>query len=156
MSCLEESPRPLLARACAPVTKERFDEAEYPAVGGSTCGGCGARCDVARHGGPGAESDARYEAPRDARRDLVWAVQRRVLGHIHTSLDAARFEPARIDHAVEATWQVRHHRQRERQSHRFGAVAAGTTYTGAVSGKSMSGSYKTPQGGGKWSALKTS
>ena len=39
---------------------------------------------------------------------------------------------------------------------KFGAVGAGATYTGAVSGKSMSGSYKSPQGGGKWSAHKTS
>jgi hypothetical protein len=38
----------------------------------------------------------------------------------------------------------------------FGAVGAGATYTGSVSGKSMSGSYKSPQGGGKWSAHKTS
>ena len=39
---------------------------------------------------------------------------------------------------------------------KFGAVGAGATYTGSVSGKSMSGSYKSPQGGGKWSARKTS
>ena len=39
---------------------------------------------------------------------------------------------------------------------KFGAVGAGATYTGSVSGKSMSGSYKTPQGGGKWSARKKS
>ena len=39
---------------------------------------------------------------------------------------------------------------------RFGAVGAGATYTGSVSGKSMSGSYKTAQGGGTWSAHKTS
>ena len=38
----------------------------------------------------------------------------------------------------------------------FGAVGAGATYTGAVSGKSMSGSYKSPRGGGRWSAHKTS
>jgi hypothetical protein len=38
----------------------------------------------------------------------------------------------------------------------FGAVGAGATYTGSVSGKSMSGSYKTPKGGGTWSAHKTS
>ncbi len=38
----------------------------------------------------------------------------------------------------------------------FGAVGAGATYTGSVSGNSMSGSYKTGQGGGKWSAHKTS
>ena len=39
---------------------------------------------------------------------------------------------------------------------KFGALGAGATYTGAVSGKSMSGSYKSPQGGGTWSAHKTS
>lgn len=38
----------------------------------------------------------------------------------------------------------------------FGAVAAGATYTGSVSGKSMSGAYKTAMGGGRWSAHKTS
>lgn len=38
----------------------------------------------------------------------------------------------------------------------FGAVAVGATYTGSVSGKSMSGTYKSPQGGGTWSARKTS
>jgi hypothetical protein len=38
----------------------------------------------------------------------------------------------------------------------FGAVAVGVTYTGTVSGKSMSGHYKTPSGGGTWSARKTS
>jgi hypothetical protein len=38
---------------------------------------------------------------------------------------------------------------------KFGAVGAGATYSGSVSGKSMSGSYKTAQGGGKWSAHKS-
>ncbi len=37
----------------------------------------------------------------------------------------------------------------------FGAVGAGATYTGTWSGKAMSGHYKTPQGGGTWSATKT-
>jgi hypothetical protein len=37
----------------------------------------------------------------------------------------------------------------------FGAVGAGATYTGKVSGKSMSGKYKTAQGGGSWSAKKS-
>ena len=36
----------------------------------------------------------------------------------------------------------------------FGVVGAGATYTGSVSGKSMSGSYKSPQGNGTWSAHK--
>jgi hypothetical protein len=36
---------------------------------------------------------------------------------------------------------------------RFGTVGgAATTYSGTVSGDSMSGSYNTPQGGGSWSA----
>ena len=38
----------------------------------------------------------------------------------------------------------------------FGAVGAGATYTGSVSGASMSGRYKTGNGGsGRWSARKT-
>lgn len=36
----------------------------------------------------------------------------------------------------------------------FGVVGAGATYKGTVSGKSMSGSYTSPQGGGSWSAHK--
>jgi hypothetical protein len=36
----------------------------------------------------------------------------------------------------------------------FGAVGVGATYTGSVSGKSMSGTYSSPKGGGKWSAHK--
>ena len=39
---------------------------------------------------------------------------------------------------------------------RFGTVSGGITYTGSVSGKSMSGHYQTPGGGGSWSAHKTS
>jgi hypothetical protein len=38
----------------------------------------------------------------------------------------------------------------------FGAVGAGATYTGSVSGKSMSGSYDAAPQGGSWSAKKTS
>jgi hypothetical protein len=38
---------------------------------------------------------------------------------------------------------------------RFGVVKVGATYTGSVSGTSMSGTYRTPQGGGSWSAHKT-
>lgn len=38
----------------------------------------------------------------------------------------------------------------------FGAVGVGAIYSGSVSGKSMSGHYKTPQGGGTWSAHKRS
>jgi hypothetical protein len=38
----------------------------------------------------------------------------------------------------------------------FGAVGAGATYTGSVSGTSMSGRYKTGIGGGTWSARKMS
>jgi hypothetical protein len=36
----------------------------------------------------------------------------------------------------------------------FGVVGAGATYTGSVSGNSMSGHYRSPQGGGSWSAHK--
>lgn len=39
---------------------------------------------------------------------------------------------------------------------KFGAVGAGASYTGKVSGKTMSGSYLSPKGGGTWSAHKTS
>ena len=40
---------------------------------------------------------------------------------------------------------------------RFGTVgSAAITYSGSVSGKSMSGHYSTPGGGGSWSAHKTS
>ncbi len=39
---------------------------------------------------------------------------------------------------------------------RFGTVGSSAiTYSGSVSGKSMSGSYHTPGGGGSWSAHKT-
>ena len=39
----------------------------------------------------------------------------------------------------------------------FGTVgSAAITYSGSVSGKSMSGSYQTSGGGGSWSAHKTS
>ena len=40
---------------------------------------------------------------------------------------------------------------------RFGTVgSAAITYSGSVSGKSMSGTYHTPKGGGSWSARRTS
>jgi hypothetical protein len=39
---------------------------------------------------------------------------------------------------------------------KFGAVGVGARYSGSVSGKSMSGRYTTPQGGGSWSASKAS
>ncbi len=40
---------------------------------------------------------------------------------------------------------------------RFGTVGSvAITYSGTVSGSSMSGSYSTPNGGGSWSASKTS
>jgi ABC-type transport system substrate-binding protein len=38
---------------------------------------------------------------------------------------------------------------------KFGAVTVGATYTGAVSGKTMSGRYKSAGGGGRWSAHRT-
>ena len=37
----------------------------------------------------------------------------------------------------------------------FGAVGVGATYTGSLSGTSMSGTYNSPNGGGPWSAHKT-
>jgi hypothetical protein len=39
---------------------------------------------------------------------------------------------------------------------RFGVVKVGAVYTGTWSGKSMSGRYQTPSGGGPWSAHKSS
>jgi len=39
---------------------------------------------------------------------------------------------------------------------KFGVVNVGARYSGSVSGKSMSGTYTTPQGGGSWSAHKSS
>jgi hypothetical protein len=39
---------------------------------------------------------------------------------------------------------------------RFGVVGVGATYKGTVSGKTMSGTYHTPQGDGTWSAKKSS
>lgn len=36
----------------------------------------------------------------------------------------------------------------------FGAVSVGATYTGSASGTSMSGTWKSPEGGGSWSAHK--
>ncbi len=38
----------------------------------------------------------------------------------------------------------------------FGTVGAGASYTGAVSGNTMSGTYKSVPAGGTWSAHKTS
>jgi len=38
----------------------------------------------------------------------------------------------------------------------FGAVGVGATYTGTVSGRSMSGRWKSANRGGTWSARKTS
>jgi hypothetical protein len=39
---------------------------------------------------------------------------------------------------------------------KFGAVSVGAKYKGTVRGKSMSGTWTSPQGGGSWSATKTS
>jgi hypothetical protein len=39
---------------------------------------------------------------------------------------------------------------------KFGAVGVGAKYKGKVSGKSMSGTWTSPQGGGSWSATKAS
>jgi hypothetical protein len=42
-----------------------------------------------------------------------------------------------------------------RKAIKFGAVGVGATYTGTVAGKSMSGTWKSGQGGGSWSARQT-
>ena len=39
---------------------------------------------------------------------------------------------------------------------KFGAVSVGAKYKGHVSGNSMSGTWTSPQGGGSWSATKSS
>jgi len=39
---------------------------------------------------------------------------------------------------------------------KFGAVGVGATYTGSVSGKTMSGTYQASPAGGSWGAIKTS
>ena len=39
---------------------------------------------------------------------------------------------------------------------KFGAVSVGAKYKGKVRGTSMSGTWTSPQGGGSWSATKTS
>ena len=39
---------------------------------------------------------------------------------------------------------------------KFGAVSVGAKYKGKVKGKSMSGTWTSPRGGGSWSATKTS
>jgi hypothetical protein len=39
---------------------------------------------------------------------------------------------------------------------KFGAVSVGAKYKGTFKGKSMSGSWTSPQGGGSWSATKAS
>jgi hypothetical protein len=39
---------------------------------------------------------------------------------------------------------------------KFGAVSVGARYKGKVSGSSMSGTWTSPQGGGSWSATKSS
>jgi hypothetical protein len=38
---------------------------------------------------------------------------------------------------------------------KFGVVGAGASYSGSVSGDSMSGTYNSPRGGGSWSASKS-
>jgi hypothetical protein len=39
---------------------------------------------------------------------------------------------------------------------KFGAVSVGATYKGKVKGRTMSGTWTSPQGGGTWSATKVS
>ena len=38
---------------------------------------------------------------------------------------------------------------------KFGAVSVGAKYKGKVQGRSMSGTWTSPQGGGSWSATKS-
>ena len=70
-------------------------------------------------------------------------------------LELSRIEAARLDRSLEPARELWHHRQRPaRGAIKLGTVGAGTLYTGTVFGNTMSGSYKTPGGGGKWSARK--
>jgi hypothetical protein len=72
---------------------------------------------------------------------LTWAqTGSRLVGSIHLSNPAGKYG---ITGKVGRSGAIQ-----------FGVVGAGATYTGSVSGNSMSGSYKSPQGGGSWSAHK--
>ena len=123
--------------------------------GGDACGGCGARRGVG-HEATLAAIRAIDAAPLVARRDVVgrysgafsgtftlgWTQSGSILrGSITLSSPHGKYG---IGGSVKGN------------AINFGAVGVGATYTGSVSGKSMSGSYKSPQGGGRWSARKTS
>ena len=87
---------------------------------------------------------------------MVWAVQRRLLGEF-----TLQWTQSRSSLHGSITLSNPHGKYPitgtvHGKAIQFGAVGAGATYTGSVSGKSMSGSYKTGKGGGKWSAHKTS
>jgi hypothetical protein len=90
---------------------------------------------------------------------MVREVQRGVLGHVRASLEAVRQSGSRLSGSIKlsrpsGTYPVTG--TLRGTAIKFGAVGAGATYTGAVHGDSMSGRYKTGQGGGSWSAHKAS
>ena len=89
-------------------------------------------------------------------RDVVWAVQRRLLGHVHASLGTERLEVDRNDHSLEPAGKVRGQRDRQRQNDQLRDPRCGRQLTGSVSGNTMSGTYKSVPAGGTWSAHKTS
>ena len=91
-----------------------------------------------------------------ARRDLVREVQRRFSGtfRLHWKQSGSRLSGSIALSNPGGTYGISG--SVHGSAIKFGAVGAGATYTGSVSGKSMSGSYKSPQGGGTWSAHKTS
>ena len=62
------------------------------------------------------------------------------------------------DQALEPERQVRHRRQRAAHKKlKFGAVSVGAKYKGVWNGSTgMSGTWTSPQGGGNWSASKSS
>ncbi len=111
---------------------------------------------MGRRGNLSGRSDTFDEAAFDDRRHMVWSVQRRFLGEVHASVDAVAVEAAGSITLSNPHGKYPITGTVHGKAIQFGAVAQAPTSTGSVSGNSMSGSYKTGQGGGKWSAHKTS
>jgi hypothetical protein len=64
--------------------------------------------------------------------------------------------PPREHHPLESAGEVRHQRQREEGEDQVRRSQRGRQVQGQVQGKSMSGTWTSPQGGGSWSATKSS
>ena len=156
-ACLGNQPGPILPRTRLPLSKERFDEADSLAVGGGACDRDDARRDLGHHGSTRGKSGPLHQATIGARRNLVRTPQR----HAFSGTFTLRWTLSRS--LLHGSITLSNPRGKygisgsvKGNAISFGAVGVGATYTGSVSGKSMSGSYKSPQGGGKWSARKTS